>query len=469
MKNIFYFSLTLLFTLFATFSGAQKATKKKSAKNKVGAATEMIDVTAVISGTGGSLGIFQFDGIGFKTIRPIAATSGDTFRFQLPKEDIQVYYLGKGNKQKRPMVIGPDPVIHLVGNLKSIRQSQFIVADFNQKYDTVIQQISNNKRELRSVENQMRRAGGDAQKMEELKNRMMAIDQRKQNQVEALKEKEPFLAKLASLDNFQSYATNTKNYPNVLEHYIHEFFSAVDLTDPGLDPITYSFEVFREYATTISSVGIPTDKVKEIFNKLLSGIPADGQTYKNALGGIILALQQKNHPAFIEYAGRFYEKYKGENQPHTLALGNQIKSAQRLMVGGEAPDFTQNTPEGEALKLSDLRGKVILVDFWASWCGPCRKENPHVVALYNKYKDKGFDILGVSLDNSKDRWLGAIDKDGLTWNHVSDLKGWKNAAAAKYSVRSIPSTFLLNEKGEIIARNLRGAALDGQLKEIFGF
>lgn len=469
MKNIFYFTFTLVFSLLAFSSGAQNPTKKKSKNKKAKSAAEMVDVMAIISGSGGSLGIYQFDGIGFKTIRPITATSGDTFNFQLPKEEMQIYYLGKSNQQKRPMVVGPDPVIHLVGTLKNIRQSVFTVSDYNQKYDTVITQISNNKRETRNIENQMRRAGNDAVKMESLKNKLIAIDQRKQQQVDKLKNEDPFLAKLASLDNFQSFASDAKNYPNVLEHYINEFFSAVDLSDPELDKITYSFEVFREYATTLASVGLPAEKVKEIFDLQLSNIPPDGQTYKFALGGIVLALQQRNHPAFIEYAGRFYEKYKGENQPHTLQLGNQIKSAQRLMVGGEAPDFTQNTPEGEPMQLSDLRGKVVLVDFWASWCGPCRRENPHVVKLYEKYKDKGFDILGVSLDNSKDRWLGAIDKDGLTWNHVSDLKGWKNAAAAMYSVRSIPSTFLLNEKGEIIARDLRGAALDNQLKEIFGF
>ncbi len=120
------------------------------------------------------------------------------------------------------------------------------------------------------------------------------------------------------------------------------------------------------------------------------------------------------------------------------------------------------------MSLSELKGKVVLLDFWASWCGPCRKENPNVLRIYNKYKDKGFDIMAVSLDKKKGPWLKAIEKDGLIWHHVSDLRGWKNEVAIDYSVRSIPHTVLLDQQGRIIARNLRGASLESKLKQIFG-
>jgi peroxiredoxin len=136
-------------------------------------------------------------------------------------------------------------------------------------------------------------------------------------------------------------------------------------------------------------------------------------------------------------------------------------------VGYAAIPFTLPDVNGKNVSLSSYKGKYVLVDFWASWCGPCRGENPAVVAAYQKYKDKGFDVLGVSLDQNKEKWLQAIAKDNLTWTHVSDLKGWQNEVAQKYGVTSIPFNILLDKNGKIIAKALRGAVLEAKLAEIF--
>ncbi|MRG45226.1 redoxin domain-containing protein [Chitinophaga sp. SYP-B3965] len=137
-------------------------------------------------------------------------------------------------------------------------------------------------------------------------------------------------------------------------------------------------------------------------------------------------------------------------------------------IGATAPEFTQNNTEGKPVKLVDFRGKYVLIDFWASWCGPCRAENPHVVKAYEKYKDKNFTILGVSLDQptGKEAWIKAIADDNLTWTQVSDLKYWENEAARLYGIRGIPQNYLLDPKGKIIAKNLRGDALDKKLAEV---
>lgn len=145
----------------------------------------------------------------------------------------------------------------------------------------------------------------------------------------------------------------------------------------------------------------------------------------------------------------------------------KLKQLRGTMIGYPAIEFSQANPDGKQIKLSDFKGKYVLVDFWASWCGPCRAENPNVVMAYQKYKDKNFTVFGVSLDSNKDAWLKAVQKDNLTWPQVSDLKGWGNDVAKLYGITSIPQNLLLDKDGKIIAKNLRGADLEAKLEEIF--
>lgn len=166
-----------------------------------------------------------------------------------------------------------------------------------------------------------------------------------------------------------------------------------------------------------------------------------------------------NHQGVIGVVTQFNEMIASQNQPKPA-------NSNTPGVGSIAPDFSMNDTEGKPFKLSQLRGKYVLVDFWASWCGPCRGENPNIVAAYNKFKSKNFTILGVSLDDNKDKWLQAIKNDKLDWKQVSDLKGWENATVAMYGYDGIPYNVLLDPQGKIIATSLRDAALHTKLEEV---
>jgi thiol-disulfide isomerase/thioredoxin len=190
----------------------------------------------------------------------------------------------------------------------------------------------------------------------------------------------------------------------------------------------------------------------------------------NSSFAALAAIQQlpsdKFFPTYVKLDEGLFKKYPTSD--YIQKFHENVQSEKKLAPGSPAPEITMNTTEDKPLSLSSLKGKVVLVDFWASWCGPCRAENPNVVAAYNKYKSKGFEIFSVSLDKDKDKWMAAIQKDNLTWkSHVCDFKYWQSPVVQLYNFTGIPYNVLLDKKGNIIAKNLRGEELEKKLEEVF--
>ncbi len=233
-------------------------------------------------------------------------------------------------------------------------------------------------------------------------------------------------------------------------------------------------QAFQAIVQTIKMDSLKMDSLSAIFEKPFNEI-------MNSFNAVIAEKISKNpdkYASMIAIQGmepdKFADLYKkldeGLNKKYPSDKGvrmfhDVVTKMLATTIGQQAPEIVLPTPDDKELALSSLKGKIVLVDFWASWCGPCRKEMPNVVKAYAKFKDKGFEIYGVSLDQDKGRWVEAIQKDGITWPQVSDLKYWDSYAAKLYAVEGIPYTVLLDKEGKIIAKNLRGAELDKAIEK----
>jgi thiol-disulfide isomerase/thioredoxin len=256
-------------------------------------------------------------------------------------------------------------------------------------------------------------------------------------------------------------SSNMNKFLKVLSEWNHKKDSAIAL--------------MQQNPSRQEEIGNSMERVFTNFQGELQNYIADNQN-SPALIAVLSALSPENDFTSYENIVNQLNNAFGtsptvkEIYQNYLQQKEQKDAANMFLPGKLAPDFEEFKTDGKTkMKLSDLRGKIVLIDFWASWCGPCRKENPNVVKTYNKYKNDGFTVMSVSLDSDRSKWLGAIQQDGLVWpNHVSDLGGWQSKAPKLYQVSGIPFTVLIDKEGKIIKTNLRGEALEQELQRIFG-
>lgn len=459
MKNLTIF-FTLIFTLTAhsIFANTNEGVGRIQIKGTLVGCAEVDTIY-----------LYQWYGINMRQLHTTTLTEKKgtyNFTFKLANIPEGFYAIGTSPDNTKPLILGTESKVTVSGNCESIKAIEVVSSPVNDYYEELMKENGNVNNEFRRLLKQMRAAMRNPQLKVKLDSQFAVLDARRVALYEASKKTAPFLGKSQALVTYLSFANNQGDYKSEGEYFANEYFKYVDFSDEALQYTPALFQQMQSYTLTISQVGFDVTKQSEYVDDILNKTSTHPASYQTALLGSVVGFSKakKDKTNFVKYGTLFLDKYPNYDPKFRENIQTQINRSKSTIIGAVAPEISQQTPDGEVAKLSELRGKVVLIDFWASWCGPCRRENPKVVALYNKYKDQGFEVFGVSLDGDKKRWLAAIEKDNLTWTHVSDLKKWKSGAAADYGVRSIPQTILIDKDGKILAKNLKGAALEAKVK-----
>ena len=411
--------------------------------------------------------VYRFTGFGFEPLRPLELQDDGSYRVTLSVDEPVFRYLGTDPSAAVPIILGGEDSLTVSGSCVALREATLggsainaAYVELKQEFESLNERYTTLIQDIQVIEDErVNREGKEA---------MRQLDEEKRNLVARMAVEYPLLARVASLNTYLSfYSADQEQYTSEVDHYAQTYFQFVDFSDPGYDDLSWTFEGSRGFTTTLLKA-LPADEVAAVVLKQTGKWPAGSQARFLARSGALGALIPSKHPATLPVAQALIAEYE-DKEPGAIAfVKQQTAGLASFTIGAPAPLFTGESPEGESISLEDLRGQYVLLDFWASWCGPCRRENPNVVRIYHKYKDLGFEILGISLDDRRERWEGAIAADELDWLHVSDLQGWASEFGRLYGVTAIPQTVLLDREGNIVARDLRGDDLERKLAEVLG-
>jgi len=452
IRSLFVFTLTLL--------AVQLLPAQEKLEEEVVLRCELTDCVQRPS-------LFQFDGRTFRPVQGPKELEEGVYQFTVPAGTPAFYYVGTHSRNRLPLILGDEPKVTVKSSCKGMAAAEFEGSPMNTAYLRLKEDMNRLKQSAQRLTRAYQMSKGEQQ--QKVTEQLQALDEKKLALLDSARQQHPYLGHIVGLNTYLSYQNNQGDYPNEIEYFANEFFRFADFKDPAYNHLPWVYESFRSYTQVLASIPQLSSKqriayLEQTLSRFRKGSPA----YKLALSGTMVTLKKKDADSFLHFAEQFTKAFEESDSAAVADLKKEMAQVEAFTKGSVAPDFTQKSPDGEAVSLSDFRGKVVLIDFWASWCGPCRRENPNVVKLYEEYKDQGFEILGVSLDRKKDRWLKAIEADGLVWPHVSDLKGWQNEVAQLYGVGSIPHTVLLDREGKIVAQKLRGPALEQKVAELMG-
>jgi len=411
---------------------------------------------------------FRFNGVSFIKTNPLDKQTDGSYTLPNDVKRTGITYVGPASGNPIPVVLDGKESFNISGNCRKMTAAIVTGSPVNDAYGELKRTFQNLNKEGQNLSRSLSVTKSETPAFEAAKLSLKKNDEAKVTKLESLqKEGNDFLASVMAVNLYTSFVNSKKPYTNELMYFINERFQYADFSKPIYEGNPWVFESYRDFTKTLLQAKVPSQMLEESLNNQLDLVYNNRPVHKLALGGVIATLKIANSPMTAKFAKQYLKRYAGEEPESVSSLEKDIARLTAFEDGAVAPTFAQMTLDSSGMVgPEDYRGKVLLIDFWASWCGPCRRENPNVVKMYNKHKDQGFDILGVSLDKQYKRWADAVKKDNLQWAHVSDLKGWQNAVAQQYGVRSIPATVLLDREGRIVARNLRGRQLENKVAEL---
>ncbi|MFN8397618.1 MAG: TlpA disulfide reductase family protein [Bacteroidia bacterium] len=432
-------------------------------------------INGTLSGcTGDSIRLFSVSGTRINQVAAAKLDAADgkgkfSLNYKLSKPGF--YLIGIEPRQSANVVLGEGGTAEMTGDCMNPQSFRLTGHNPNDTYNRLQERVSSHNQQLQGLyQNLQIFAQTDPMQVNRIQGDIKKLNDTHFAYLDSLQKSGGFMGKVAQMYNFKPFMSDPSHsvYSTELDYFRAAFFENLDFKDPEVGGMPQLYDKARAYTGTLAGQGLPADVIKTSVDGVLGKTTSGSEAHESLLRGFVVGFEQTKNALLIEYGKQYINAYPQSDPQFIASLNNTIRQLEGMAVGALAPEIEAPTPAGKALKLSDFRGKVVLIDFWASWCRPCRMENPNVVKAYNKYHPKGFEILGVSLDDNKEKWETAIKQDGLIWNHISDLRGWQAQPAQVYGVNSIPATVLVDREGKILARNLRGPALEAKLAELFG-
>lgn len=465
--------LLLFLILIPGIALAQKPAKAPAAKPSAAKTQGPVTLTCKIIGqplNTDSMTLYEYAGLAMRPVQRAGRRPDSSFVFSIPHSKPHFYGVGFSENGAARVIIGEEPEVTLWANATYLDKARTLNSPANRAYEIMRKRVDAFKLEgeTHRIAYQQAITDNNKQLQASVQTRFQQLEKSKTQYLDSLKKANPMLWRSASLmmTPNREAEKDPSAYTSQEMFLTKEYFRYANLTDRGYDDCPDVFTAFEAFAKIANDNG--GDNIKQLADAQLAKIPAGSLCYRMALGGLVSGFKTAQSQFYPAYTQQYINAYKDQSYGEVNRIEYELKRAGAFTPGMPAPDLIGMTPDSQMIQLSNFRGNYLLVDFWASWCGPCRRENPNVKAMYEKYHPKGFNIVGVSLDRERGAWVKAIEADGLIWSHMSDLKGWNSEHARIYSVSSIPQTVLLDKEGRIVARNLRGEALQEKLRSIYG-